>query len=253
MDEKTRKSIASLSEDQKDEIRLASRQYKEGIITEAEFRAERDRIISKTKKRLASEPSATSSKKKGKTMAAIIAVVGLILIVSAIGSGLKKNAQEEKVGENKETSVDLRDFSEPEPEELTIQETESPQSETSSSPASSASPASSETKASSSSVAPVSSETVGQKNAVKSAKSYLSYTAFSRDGLIAQLEFEKYSREDAVYAVDKVDADWNEQAAKSARSYLDYTSFSRQGLIDQLVFEKFTHEQAVYGVNAVGL
>lgn len=97
-----------------------------------------------------------------------------------------------------------------------------------------------------------SSETIGQKNALKSAQSYLSFAAFSYEGLIEQLEFEEYSREDAVYAADHCGADWNEQAAKSAASYLKYSSFSRQGLIEQLEFEGFTHSQAVYGVEANG-
>lgn len=95
--------------------------------------------------------------------------------------------------------------------------------------------------------------TVSQQNAIESAQSYLSFTAFSRQGLIDQLVFEQYSVEDATFAVDYLNVDWNEQAAKSAQSYLEFTSFSRQGLIDQLIFEGFTPEQAEYGVNAVGL
>lgn len=94
--------------------------------------------------------------------------------------------------------------------------------------------------------------TTAQRNALKSAKSYLDYTAFSYNGLIDQLEYEEYSHEDAVYAVEHCGADWNEQAAKMAKQYLDYTSFSRNGLIDQLEYEGFTHEQAVYGVEANG-
>lgn len=94
--------------------------------------------------------------------------------------------------------------------------------------------------------------TIGQKNALKKAKSYLSHSAFSYDGLIHQLEFEGYSNEEAVYAVDNCGADWNEQAAKKAKSYLSHSSFSRAGLIKQLEFEKFTHEQAVYGVEQNG-
>lgn len=101
--------------------------------------------------------------------------------------------------------------------------------------------------------APEVAETVAQKNAVRSAESYLKFTAFSRDGLIGQLEFEGYSTADATYAVDAINPDWNEQAAKSAKSYLEFSSFSRSGLIDQLEFEGFTNEQAVYGVNSVGL
>lgn len=94
--------------------------------------------------------------------------------------------------------------------------------------------------------------TVGQRNALSSAKSYLSWTAFSYSGLVGQLEFEGYTHEEATFAADNCGADWNEQAAKCAQSYLEYTSFSRQGLIDQLVFEGFTYEQAEYGVSAVG-
>lgn len=95
--------------------------------------------------------------------------------------------------------------------------------------------------------------TVSQMNAIESAQSYLNYSAFSRKGLIEQLEFEDYSNADATYAVDYVDADWNEQAAKAAADYLDYSSFSRQGLIDQLLYEGYTQKQAEYGVNQAGL
>jgi hypothetical protein len=95
-------------------------------------------------------------------------------------------------------------------------------------------------------------ETIGQKNARESAESYLRFAAFSREGLIDQLEFEEYSTEDAEYAVDILDVDWKEQAAKSAENYLEFTAFSREGLIDQLLFEGFTQEEAEYGVTAVG-
>lgn len=95
-------------------------------------------------------------------------------------------------------------------------------------------------------------ETIGQKNALASAKSYLRHSSFSYKGLVEQLEFEGYSNSDATYAVNNCGADWNEQAAKSAQSYISHSSFSRAGLIEQLEFEGFTHEQALYGVKAVG-
>ena len=94
---------------------------------------------------------------------------------------------------------------------------------------------------------------VSRDNAVESAISYLEYSAFSRSGLIDQLEYEGYSESDATYAVDSLDVDWNEQAAKSAESYLEYSSFSRSGLIDQLMYEGFSASQAEYGVSQVGL
>ena len=97
-----------------------------------------------------------------------------------------------------------------------------------------------------------STETIGQRNALGAARDYLRFTAFSREGLIKQLEYEKYSYEDAVYAVDHCGADWNEQALECAKDYLDFMAFSYNGLVGQLEYEGFTHEQAVYGVDRCG-
>ncbi|MCV7115513.1 Ltp family lipoprotein [Mycolicibacterium setense] len=95
--------------------------------------------------------------------------------------------------------------------------------------------------------------TVSQRNAVRAAKDYLDYSAFSRQGLIEQLEYEDFSTTDATFAVDSITVDWNEQAAKAAKAYLDYSAFSRGGLIEQLEYEGFTPAQAVYGATAAGL
>lgn len=94
--------------------------------------------------------------------------------------------------------------------------------------------------------------TIGEKNALSKALSYLRYSAFSYSGLVEQLEYEGYTRQEAVYGVDNCGANWNEQAALKAQSYLDYSAFSREGLIEQLEYEGFTREQAEYGVQAVG-
>src|SRR3990167_11147909 len=88
-------------------------------------------------------------------------------------------------------------------------------------------------------ISPVSSETISQKNAVKKAKSYLGYSAFSHDGLVAQFEYEQFSHADAVYGADNSGANWNEQAAKKAKSYMDMSAYSRGSLIEQLKYEKF--------------
>lgn len=95
--------------------------------------------------------------------------------------------------------------------------------------------------------------TVSQRNAVRTAKDYLDYTAFSRTGLIQQLEYEGFSTADATFAVDSIAVDWNQQAAKAAKAYLDYSGFSRSGLIDQLEYEGYTPTQAAYGATAAGL
>ncbi|WP_280439743.1 Ltp family lipoprotein [Nocardia cyriacigeorgica] len=90
----------------------------------------------------------------------------------------------------------------------------------------------------------------GQRNAVQAAEQYLELSAFSRSGLIDQLEYEGYSTEDATFAVDSLNVDWNAQAKRCAEQYLELTAFSLDGLIDQLVYEGFTREQAEYGANA---
>lgn len=96
-------------------------------------------------------------------------------------------------------------------------------------------------------------ETLSQKNAVRKAEEYLDFMAFSKKGLIKQLEFEGFSNEDATYAVNKLNVDWKEQAVKKAEEYLDFTSFSRKGLIEQLEYEGFTREEATYAVDKIGL
>ena len=94
--------------------------------------------------------------------------------------------------------------------------------------------------------------TMGERNALESAKQYIRVMAFSYSGLIGQLEFEGYSLEEATYGADHCGADWYEQAALSAKEYLNVMSFSRQGLIEQLEYEGFTYDQAVYGVEQNG-
>ena len=94
--------------------------------------------------------------------------------------------------------------------------------------------------------------TMGESNALESAKQYLSIMSFSYSGLIEQLEYEGYSNSEATYAADNCGANWYEQAVLSAKEYLDVMSFSRQGLIEQLEYEGFTYDQAVYGVEQCG-
>lgn len=89
--------------------------------------------------------------------------------------------------------------------------------------------------------------TFGEQNALRSATSYLSFSAFSHSGLIEQLEFEGYSNTEATYAADRCGANWCEQAAKSASSYLKVSAFSQEGLIKQLLYEGFTQTQATFG------
>lgn len=86
-----------------------------------------------------------------------------------------------------------------------------------------------------------------QSNALSGAEDYLSYEAFSKKGLVEQLEYEGFKGQDAEWAANHVTVDWNEQAVKSAKSYLSYESFSETGLVEQLEYEGFTPPQAQYG------
>jgi len=94
--------------------------------------------------------------------------------------------------------------------------------------------------------------TLGEKNALLSANQYLDYSAFSRSGLIKQLEYEGYSSKESEYAISQISVDWNKQASLSAQSYLEYSAFSRSSLIEQLEYEGYTHQQAEYGATSVG-
>ena len=97
--------------------------------------------------------------------------------------------------------------------------------------------------------------TEAQRNATDSASNYLQTAPFSRAGLIEQLSSkagEGYARADAVFAVDHLHVDWNQQAVQAAKNYLSEGSFSRQGLIEQLnsrAGDGYTQAQAEYGVS----
>lgn len=99
--------------------------------------------------------------------------------------------------------------------------------------------------------------TSGQENALESAQSYVDMSGFSKANLIQQLSSsagEGYSKADATFAANNVDADWNKEAVESAQSYLDMQGFSKANLIQQLsssVGEKFTPAQARYAANKV--
>jgi 3-oxoacyl-ACP reductase-like protein len=95
---------------------------------------------------------------------------------------------------------------------------------------------------------------VSEQQALDDAQSYLNMgSGFSRDGLIGQLEFDKFSAADATWAADNSGADWNAQAVMSAKGYMQMGGFSRGSLIDQLQFDKYTYAQASYAASQVGL
>lgn len=101
--------------------------------------------------------------------------------------------------------------------------------------------------------------TLAMENALAAAHDYLSFSPFSRQGLIDQLSSDfgsGFEVADAIWAVNQLDVDWKQQAVQAAKDYLEFSAFSRQGLIEQLSSSygsKFTVEEATYAVNKIGL
>jgi Host cell surface-exposed lipoprotein len=119
-----------------------------------------------------------------------------------------------------------------------------------------AAPASLPSSAPPSSAPPAAPQYTGsQQSAIQDAQSYLStQPGFSKQGLIAQLEYDKFSHADAAFAVNHITVNWKQQAAADAHNYMSTQGgFSCGGMVSQLEFDKFTPAQAAYGASAVGL
>jgi hypothetical protein len=194
-------------------------------------------------------------KKRHRVRTAVLASVGLVAAASVIGSmagGSKSASQTDSTSRpNPAASAPAQSVAPPtnDPGDITTDDTptndpgditfdDTPAEKSTSTPAK---------------PKPKPSLTVAQENAIGTARDYLDYDHFSRQGLIDQLKFEGFSKKDATFAVDHITVNWNKQAVGMAKDYLDYDHFSRQGLIDQLEYEGFTHSQAVYGVDRTGL
>lgn len=92
-----------------------------------------------------------------------------------------------------------------------------------------------------------------RQQAVRKAKEYLSFEAFSLKGLTSQLRFDGFSKSDARYGASHAGANWFKEAAKKAKEYLKIEAFSYNGMVKQLEFDGFTRAQARYGARAAGL
>lgn len=93
------------------------------------------------------------------------------------------------------------------------------------------------------------------KSALKKADIYTNTMHFSKARLYDQLTSEsgeKFSAEAAQYAVDNINADWNENALEKAKTYQDTMAMSPEAIHDQLTSEygeKFTEEEADYAIS----
>lgn len=95
------------------------------------------------------------------------------------------------------------------------------------------------------------------KKALKKAQRYSDNLHMSKAGIYDQLTSEygeNMSKEAAQYAIDNVEADWEENALKKAESYANRSHMSKAGVYDQLVSEygeQFTDDEAQYAIDNV--
>ena len=90
------------------------------------------------------------------------------------------------------------------------------------------------------------------QSALRKAERYSESSHMSQNGIYNQLtsEIEGFTAEQAQYAVDNVDADWNANALEKAKGYQDTMDMSPEGIRNQLTseIEGFTAEQADYAI-----
>ncbi|OAV62855.1 Ltp family lipoprotein [Enteractinococcus helveticum] len=92
------------------------------------------------------------------------------------------------------------------------------------------------------------------RSALRSAETYSDMMHMSKAGIFDQLTSEyggQFTEEAAQYAVDNVEADWNNNALESAITYQDTMAMSPAAIHDQLTSEyggQFTTEEADYAI-----
>ena len=91
------------------------------------------------------------------------------------------------------------------------------------------------------------------KMAHKSACRFLEIGAYSRDGLVSQLESAGFTREQAVYGTDHCGADWDQQARIAILELLETSSNSEMGFFIKLTERRFTEEQAEMALASVDI
>lgn len=93
------------------------------------------------------------------------------------------------------------------------------------------------------------------RNALRSAKTYSDMMHMSKQGIYDQLTSEygeKFTPEEAQYAIDNIKGDYLEVALKSAKNYQETMNMSKDAIYDQLTSEygeKFTAEEAQYAID----
>lgn len=97
--------------------------------------------------------------------------------------------------------------------------------------------------------------TKSMKNALKKAESYSETFHMSKQGIYEQLTSEYgegFTKEEAQYAIDNLNVNYNENALEKAKSYQDTLNMSKKAIYEQLISkygEGFTKEEAQYAID----
>lgn len=95
--------------------------------------------------------------------------------------------------------------------------------------------------------------TKSEENALMKAEVYSTTLNMSKQGIYDQLisSVEGFSRKEAQYAIDNIEANWNENALQKARRYQNNMKMSKQAIYNQLTssFEGFTKKEAQYAID----
>ena len=101
---------------------------------------------------------------------------------------------------------------------------------------------------------PLESLNENQAQAIQTAKDYLDTMHLSQTELLQMLSVENIDSEDAKFALEYLNIDWNQEARKKAKEYCKHKiGFSKVKLKAQLLFDHFTEEEADFAVSHINV
>lgn len=101
---------------------------------------------------------------------------------------------------------------------------------------------------------PLESLSENQVQAIQTAEGYLDTMHLSQTELLQMLSVENIDSEDAKFALEYLNIDWNQEARKKAKEYCKHKiGFSKEKLKAQLLFDHFTEEEADFAVSHINV
>ena len=99
---------------------------------------------------------------------------------------------------------------------------------------------------------PLESLNENQVQAIQTAEGYLDTMPLSQTELLQMLTVENINLEDAKFALEYLEIDWNQEARKKAKEYCKHKiGFSKVKLKAQLLFDHFTEEEADFALSHI--